>query len=594
MPLQDQLLELSRTSSIPTTSPRSDFFIRSLQQHQHQQQQQQKTKNCDGRGKNKMDMYEPMEVIGYGSFGKITKIRRKSDGNTNLVWKELQYGKMSDFEKRQIVSEVNILRTLSLRNHPCLVRYFDKIIDNTNCKVFIVMEHCSNGDLGSYIQSHRNSGTYPNESFVWKILGQISSGLAECHRHWRCDNRSNVASIIHRDLKPANILLDRFMNAKICDFGLATEMTNNDVRNGGIVDPQKQRRRSSCSNDPFETAATVTDEVVGEVACGTPLYMAPERIRYSQYDERSDIWSLGCIIYELVSLRPPFEAKDERELTAKINSDELDEIPRRYSNELNNTCTWMLCRDIRYRPRVEDILGLPQLQFILREIRCLIQECQLDTRRASFHQQLNCHLHRMHEQENELKLREARLREMEHDLRHRERQLMSREGHSVPQTLRQKRHHEMELLDCDQVIHNLCYATEANGREMPSQERQPRWDTPFRHDVSSDAVFGTINNRTDQHQIPLQPIVSDIKESRRRKYVNACKDSIFKESCMLQPNKRYKNVFFLPRRNSYTNEARNCCPASHNLVNSHNRSCESYKHQGNSNAYFHQRNDIFQ
>lgn len=92
--------------------------------------------------------YEKIEDIGKGSFGVVSRIRRKADGRT-LVWKELNYGKMSDKEKQQLVSEVNILREL---HHPNIVRYYDRIIDKEQTKIFIVMEYCSGGDLAQRIK----------------------------------------------------------------------------------------------------------------------------------------------------------------------------------------------------------------------------------------------------------------------------------------------------------------------------------------------------------------------------------------------------------------------------------------------------------
>lgn len=88
-------------------------------------------------------LYTVVEDIGEGSFGKVQKIKRISDGRI-LVWKELNYGKMGEKEKQQIVSEVNILREL---NHNNIVRYYDRIIDKAQAKIFIIMEHCDGGDL---------------------------------------------------------------------------------------------------------------------------------------------------------------------------------------------------------------------------------------------------------------------------------------------------------------------------------------------------------------------------------------------------------------------------------------------------------------
>ncbi|GMI43947.1 hypothetical protein TrCOL_g7095 [Triparma columacea] len=270
-----------------------------------------------------MDSYERIQTIGKGSFGKVVKIKRKHDGR-ELVWKELSYGSMNDKEKQQIVAEVNILREL---RHPCIVRYYDRIIDKRATKLYIVMEHCTGGDLASLIKRHRASKQYLEETFIWRVLGQVVSALHECHRHK--ENGVNKP-ILHRDLKPANILLDKNMNAKLCDFGLATELAG-------------------------------TDKLAKTVGVGTPYYMSPELVNNQRYDERSDIWSVGCIIYELAALSPPFDAANQLALAVKINSGKIAKLPSCFSEELHRSCHWMLRRDISRRPRVEDLERLPNL-----------------------------------------------------------------------------------------------------------------------------------------------------------------------------------------------------------------------------------------
>jgi len=95
-----------------------------------------------------MDKYEVIAEIGRGSFGQVFKIRRKAD-NRILVWKELNYGRMSEKEKQMLVSEVNILREL---RHPNITRYYDRIIDKESAKLYIVMEYCAGGDLAQQIR----------------------------------------------------------------------------------------------------------------------------------------------------------------------------------------------------------------------------------------------------------------------------------------------------------------------------------------------------------------------------------------------------------------------------------------------------------
>ena len=91
-----------------------------------------------------MEKYEIIQKIGKGSFGLVQKIKRKSDKKI-LVWKEINYSKMSQTEKQQLVQEVNILREL---NHPNIVRYYDRIIDKPQQKIYLIMEYCEGGDIG--------------------------------------------------------------------------------------------------------------------------------------------------------------------------------------------------------------------------------------------------------------------------------------------------------------------------------------------------------------------------------------------------------------------------------------------------------------
>lgn len=92
-----------------------------------------------------------IKEIGKGSFGKVHQIRRVADGKI-LVWKEINYGAMSEREKQLIVGEVNILREL---RHPNIVRYYDRVIDKDRARLYIVMEFCSGGDLAGMIRQRK-------------------------------------------------------------------------------------------------------------------------------------------------------------------------------------------------------------------------------------------------------------------------------------------------------------------------------------------------------------------------------------------------------------------------------------------------------
>lgn len=374
----------------------------------------------------KQSSYEPIQTIGSGSFGKIARIRRRSDGNCNLVWKELDFTNMTTFEKKQVRTEINILHSLSKKRNPCIVQYHENITDMSG-KTFIIMDYCRNGDLASYIESHKCNGTWTPESFIWKVLGQMTSALFECHRHKKSDDNANntiMSTIIHRDIKPANILLDRSMNTKLCDFGLATEVLG------------------------VNTHPTINYEPE-EGICGTPFYMAPERVNRCNYDERSDIWSLGCVLYELAALRHPFMAENETELASKINTGVYPEIPRSYSSDLRSTCAWMLRLDMTRRPTVEDIARMPQLQGTLREVKCSVRESELANKRIMYDREIARSRRELEEREKYIMSLECQLREREQNIRKRERELSSWEQqhtHQHQQHPPQDRRHESIFL----------------------------------------------------------------------------------------------------------------------------------------------------
>ncbi|XP_023830258.1 serine/threonine-protein kinase Nek2 [Salvelinus sp. IW2-2015] len=263
----------------------------------------------------RVEDYEVLYTIGSGSYGKCQKIRRKSDAKI-LVWKELDYGTMAEREKQMLVSEVNLLRELK---HPNIVRYYDRIIDRTNTTLYIVMEHCEGGDLSSLITRCIKERRYLEEEFIMRVMAQLTLALKDCHR------RSNGgATVLHRDLKPANIFLDVKQNVKLGDFGLARILNH--------------------------------DTSFAKTFVGTPYYMSPEQINRMSYNEKSDIWSLGCLLYELCALSPPFTAYNQKELAEKIREGKFRRIPYRYSEELNTLLSRMLHLKDYLRPSVESIL----------------------------------------------------------------------------------------------------------------------------------------------------------------------------------------------------------------------------------------------
>ncbi|XP_068433041.1 serine/threonine-protein kinase Nek2 [Clinocottus analis] len=333
----------------------------------------------------RVEDYEVLFTIGSGSYGKCQKIRRKHDGKI-LVWKELDYGTMAESEKQMLVSEVNLLRELK---HPNIVRYYDRIIDRTNATLYIVMEHCEGGDLSSLITRCIKERRYLEEPFVLRVTAQLMLALKECHR--RSDGR---ATVLHRDLKPANIFLDIKQNVKLGDFGLARILNH--------------------------------DTSFAKTFVGTPYYMSPEQIDRMSYNEKSDIWSLGCLLYELCALSPPFTARNQKELAERIREGKFRRIPYRYSEELNTLLCKMLNLKDYLRPSVESILQSRLLADAVAEEQRVAQ-VRLRRRSADSDCPLNKPAEPMPASAPELKLREQALRDREKALKEREERLEKRE-----------------------------------------------------------------------------------------------------------------------------------------------------------------------
>ncbi|KPP61669.1 serine/threonine-protein kinase Nek2-like [Scleropages formosus] len=327
------------------------------------------------------DDYEILHAIGSGSFGQCQKIRRKSDGKI-LVWKVLDYGAMAEAEKQMLVSEVNLLRELK---HPNIVRYYDRIVDRTNKTLYIIMEHCEGGDLSTIISKCIKERRYLEEDFILRVLTQLSLALKECHRRG-----SDMRTVLHRDLKPANIFLDVKKNVKLGDFGLARILNH--------------------------------DTSFAQTFVGTPYYMSPEQINRLSYDEKSDIWSLGCLVYELCALSPPFTAYNQKELAEKICVGKFRRIPYVYSSELNTLLSRMLHLKDYMRPSVESILQSDLIAHMVAE-----EERRIQVKRQRRPSQTEREKPSDCPSLVQLKLKEQQLQEREKALKEREERLEKRE-----------------------------------------------------------------------------------------------------------------------------------------------------------------------
>ncbi|KAK8040613.1 kinase-like protein [Apiospora marii] len=292
------------------------------------------------------DRYECLEKIGHGSFGIIRKVRRKTDGMV-LCRKEISYLKMSQKEREQLHAEFQILSSL---RHPNIVGYYHREHLKISQDLHLYMEYCGNGDLGRVIRELTQQNKYAEEAFVWSIFSQLVTALYRCHygidppdvgKHvlgLGATAKPKIPpggmTILHRDLKPENVFLGEDNSVKLGDFGLSKVMQSHDF------------------------ASTYV---------GTPFYMSPEICAAERYTLKSDIWSLGCIMYELCTKEPPFNAKSHFQLVQKIKEGKIAPLPAIYSAELMGVIRDCLKTNPDRRPDTAALLNMPVVRLMRKE-----------------------------------------------------------------------------------------------------------------------------------------------------------------------------------------------------------------------------------
>ena len=380
-----------------------------------------------------MEDYEVLGLIGKGNFGSISKILRKSD-NKILVWKELDYGLMSEKEKQNIVSEVNILKEL---HHPNIVQYYDRIIDKKNKKIFIIMEYCEGGDIGNVIKKLKKTKEYFPEELIWKFFIQVLMALKTCHNH-------KEGKILHRDIKPSNVFLDGENNAKLGDFGLS-------------------RMLSEENNFAYSRV-------------GTPYYMSPEQIEDMRYNEKSDIWSLGCFLYELATFSPPFNATNQLSLALKIKSGNVANIPSIYSQELSSVIMCLMRVNPENRPNAEEITNYPPVIIRIRERKLKEYYLKLKKKEQDLQKReeiVNMKEEEIKKKEKDFVERESEINKKEDNLENKELELHKRE---MMVEIREK-----ELLEKEESFKqkNNLYNNPASSFNQPIKQNIPFQNIPI-------------------------------------------------------------------------------------------------------------------
>lgn len=269
--------------------------------------------------------YTLLNKLGAGQFGSVYQIYDIDDTQINDFqrYKVLKFVSLDDVMLDETIDAVKEARLLSKLSCPYILSFHDSFIEDS--MFCIVTEFCEGGDLSMFIKHKRHSQQQINITTVLDWFLQLVIALNYIHQR----------KIIHRDLKTRNVFLQR-NRIKLGDFGIS-------------------RMMRSCS----EYASTFA---------GTPYYMSPEVLKQEGYNFKSDVWSLGCIFYELLMLDRPFTGKSIMSLLYEIVEADPPQLPITFSVHVRNLCKIMLEKDPMLRPSSYEIL---QLSFLKNHIHSM-------------------------------------------------------------------------------------------------------------------------------------------------------------------------------------------------------------------------------
>lgn len=282
------------------------------------------TIECD-----EMEKYRIVKKLSESSSSRVSLVELTTSSRQLFVIKEINFhARVSLLDRNQILNESNLLASLS---HPNILKFIETFVTE-NGTICIVTEYCEGGDL---VESSRNNLEFDD---IKTIIIQLLLALKYLHDK----------NILHRDLKLKNIFISSksggIVRIKIGDFGIARSLGCNQL------------------------ATTMV---------GTPFYLSPELCAKQPYDKSIDIWSLGCVFYELFSRgRQPFNAKTLEDLIGKIQVEPVDYSVLKVDFRVQEMIRKMLTKNPKERLTIDELLSLPVIQEYIQEFVLKINNSQ--------------------------------------------------------------------------------------------------------------------------------------------------------------------------------------------------------------------------